>query len=141
MCSMASKFEIGDRIKLSGPLHYKDHRDHKNDIGVVHDIANDGSIGVSWSDGELSALIDGPHTVKAIKVNEGGSMDSVINKLKELNLSPDEKLLQNYNIVDKQGNLTQEGKDLVANNSFNDQKTAIVTQLKALAKAEKDDAK
>lgn len=135
---MPSKFKVGDNVKIvrtttqAGQPFVGQTRVvtsiHEN---MSYPYVLNGTGDRVWQDIEL----------ELIKVNEGGSMDSVINKLKELNLSPDEKLLQKYNIVDKQGRLTLEGMDLVANNSFNDQKTAIVAQLKALAKAEKDDAK
>jgi hypothetical protein len=63
---------------------------------------------------------------------------STTTQLKELKLTDDERLLRKYNILDTEGNLTEEGARVTRDYAFTEHKTAILADLKTLdAKATK----
>lgn len=61
---------------------------------------------------------------------------SIVDKLRELKLNKEDKLLRRYNLVDWNG-LTQEGKDAVMEYMFKQVKSEIVADLQELEKQAK----
>jgi hypothetical protein len=61
---------------------------------------------------------------------------STSSKIKELTLDEDTRLLRKYDIVNNQGDLTEEGTKVLFAHLFDENKAAIVDKLKALDKAD-----
>lgn len=66
-----------------------------------------------------------------------GIVMSTVKKLKELAMSADDKLLRKYEVVNECGELTCEGKEVLMDVLFEQNKKAVVDQLKALDAEEK----
>lgn len=66
---------------------------------------------------------------------------SVSSKIKELSLNADDKLLREYGVVDDDGDLTCEGKRVLENLLFEENKAAIVAKLKEVKASEKKESK
>jgi hypothetical protein len=62
---------------------------------------------------------------------------SIVNKIKELAKSKDDKLLAKHVIVDNCGNLTCEGRDVLQNILFEEYKAKIVAKVKLVDDEEK----
>lgn len=62
---------------------------------------------------------------------------STLSKLTELKLTPEKRLLKKYEIVDNNGNLTEEGRNVVLARIFEDKKDEITKDLKELEESEK----
>lgn len=70
----------------------------------------------------------------------GGEKEmSLVQKVKDLTASNEDKLLKKYNVVDSCGKLTTEGNQLLEVVVFEDYKAIVVEKLEALEAAEKKD--
>lgn len=119
------KLKPGDKVRCINPgwglengqiCTIKDIRDNGTICDVIYDtgITNNG---LFMSRFEL------------ITSQENENMDT-LNKLQNMELSPETRLLREYSILDTEGNLTTTGKDVLLHMLFNENEKKIVAKLK-----------
>lgn len=75
--------------------------------------------------------------VNSLKLVGDNMSDNITDKIKDLNLSADDKLLRQYGVVDDCGNLTDAGTTILRNLLFEANKEAVVKAVKAVDDEEK----
>jgi hypothetical protein len=68
-------------------------------------------------------------------------MSGIVNKVKDLTLSADDKLLRNQGVTDNQGNMTTEGQEILLAVLFEANKAEIVERVKKVVAEEKAEKK
>lgn len=131
-----------DKVKITGDY---GHIGHKRLYGVTQIFGSRG--GFVWEDrlAPLDQAIAESRTEKTItqKIREynkhtmKGKVMSVVDKLKNLNLDGDERLLRKYGILDETGALTNEGTQTTRDYAFKLVREDILADLKKLEAAEK----
>lgn len=130
-----SGFSIGDEVKIA-EWHGRSSNPAKRFVGRTSKIRcsyRDGykleldTPGAYWTDRELRLIT----TTKETKPM------NVLAKIKELALDADTKLLKKYHIIDEARELTEEGKEVLLNHLFEQNKAAIVAKVKDVDADEK----
>ena len=65
--------------------------------------------------------------------------DSLSKRLKDAGLSDNEKLLRKHGVVNQDGTLTEEGKDLLLNILFEEKEDEVIDGLRAIEDVEEED--
>lgn len=147
-----AKFEVGARVRCT----FVDNEVPGGALGTVldssmcpyvewdepvregHDANGLGHLGYCWAISEDWLQLVGHDYSK--KVNKESNM-SIVNKVRELARSKDDKLLIKHDVINPEGPLTKYGQDLVLDYLFEQNKAAIVAKVEAVDKAEKAEKK
>jgi hypothetical protein len=143
-----SGFKVGDEIRITATAT----EEHDYDIvkGVIesHDGSSEGGQpwrveGVDAHGNEDYDYVNAVDMVHANKFPEGVNkvMSGIVNKVKDLTLSADDKLLRNQGVTDAQGNVTEEGQEILLAVLFEANKAEIVARVKKVVAEEKAEKK
>lgn len=129
-----AKFKVGDEVKIIA-WHGANSHSARKFIGCISRIKRFhldgydleiGTPGAYWTDNELE-----------IVTGKENKFMSIVSKIKELALDADTKLLKKYNVIDEARELTEEGKEVLLQHLFEQNKDAIVAKLKEVDADEK----
>jgi hypothetical protein len=136
------KFKVGDKVKIvsSTCVDGDTCQDTVKYIGVTTTI-----IGVDEdTDGTPYRLaIDNEEWCERdlVSVNNGVNMSNIVKKIKDLALSTDDRALRKTGLVDECGSLTEEGREVLTDHLFAQNKAALVDVAKQVLEAEKKEKK
>lgn len=93
-----------------------------------------------WSMGTCSSPAHDHSALKKLNKKEA-TMSDVVSKVRNINLSPDVRLLKKYGVVNDAKELTEDGKALIWDLLFEQNRGAIVSSLETLETQEKKTCK
>jgi len=132
-----SKFEVGDTVCFTEPLGYVCRLVSLGEVGLV--IGEDNLGDSDWVRVKFDTCTNRfkrKDLQLATELIKEESM-SLVQKVKDLTASKEDKLFKKYNVVDSCGKLTTEGNELLETVVFEDYKTKVVEKLEALEASEK----
>lgn len=137
------KYKVGDKLTIKGGCesrcdsYYTYHNKGRADYIVITSV-DISTYSYEVYDKSGNCLTEcGCFGDEHIKGKKGFSdMGDVVSKLKDLNLTEDDRLLRKYGLVDECNNLTDEGTEVLRNLLFEKYRTDVVAQLKQIETAE-----